>query len=84
MVVKLTKLKELEDALHPNNIEKGFETVINIEDNSFHKPTIGERFTLVGYYNWFSTSMVQEIIDENTFKTCNSIYKWEIINIEED
>ena len=84
MIIKLTKIKELPNALHSNNIEEGYETIIDINDDSFRRPAIGERFTLVGYKRWFSTSEVQEIIDENTFKTWNSIYKWEIKNIEED
>jgi len=84
MIIKLTKLKELPNALHPNNIEEGHETIIDIDDNSFYAPIIGEKFTLIGYNRYFSTSEVQEIINENTFKTYNSIYHWEILNIEED
>ncbi len=75
MKVKLTKLSELEDALHPNNIETGYTTIRNINEIYFKPPTLGERF----YIGDFSTSGVQEIIDDNTFKTYSSIYKWEII-----
>lgn len=73
--VKLTKIKELEDALHPNNIEVGYETIRDVNSKYFEKPKIGERF----FVGTFSTSGVQEIIDENTFRTYSSIYKWEIL-----
>lgn len=71
--IKITKLKELPDALHPNNIQEGFEKV----GIMLKEPTIGERFYVGG--SW-STSGVQEIIDSNTFKTYSSIYKWEVID----
>ena len=76
MKIKLTKIKELEDALNPHNIEEGFEKTFEIPDDFFRIPTIGNRF-------WASTwwsSGVQEIIDNNTFKTYSSIYRWEIID----
>lgn len=69
--VKITKISELPDALHPNNIQEGFSKVGFIE----HEPIVGERFNVGS----FSTSGVQEIIDSNTFKTYSSIYRWEII-----
>jgi hypothetical protein len=84
MIVRLRKLSELEEALHPNNIEEGFITEIDLGDHPFNPPTVGERFTLIGYMRWFSTSMVTEIIDEKTFKTLNSIYQWEVVDLEED
>ena len=75
MKVKLTKLEELKDALHPNNIEVGFETIRSVNKEDFEEPQVGRRFNLRGY----STSGVQEIIDKNTFRTYSSIYKWEIV-----
>lgn len=76
MKIKLKKIKELPDALHPNNITEGFEEIFEIPQQLFKEPTIGERF-------WascsFSTSGVCEIINEKTFKTYSSIYEWEII-----
>jgi hypothetical protein len=84
MIVKLKKLTELADAIHPNNIDEGFETIIDLGDHPFNPPTVGERFTLIGYMRWFSTSIVTEIIDKKTFKTLNSIYQWEVIDFEED
>jgi hypothetical protein len=66
--ITLTKIKELEDATHPFNIEEGYSR----RGELISEPEIGQRF-YVGW-NW-STSPVREIIDENTFKTLNSIYK---------
>jgi hypothetical protein len=45
-------------------------------------PIIGERFELIGYadernMHGISTSPVTKIIDENTFETMNSVYRYE-------
>lgn len=74
--IKITKVQELPDALHPNNVEEGYTNSWVVDKKSFREPTLGERFN-IGY---FSTSGVQEIIDSNTFRTYSSIYKWEIIS----
>lgn len=74
--VKITKLQELPDALHPNNIEEGYTNSWFVDKASFEKPTLGQRFNIGS----FSTSGVQEIIDDNTFRTFSSIYSWEIID----
>lgn len=76
MKIRLKKIKELEDALHPNNVKEGFEQTFEIADNWFRPPTIGERFWASLFW---STSGVQEIIDDKTFRTYSSIYEWEII-----
>lgn len=76
MRVKLIKLEELTNALNPNNIATGFEIIAEIQDEHFKLPTLGRRFNV----SLFSTSGVQEIIDNNTFKTYSSIYHWEIIS----
>ena len=76
MKVKLTKLAELEDALHPNNIETGYKAILEVDEKYFEEPQIGRRFNVGS----FSTSGVQEIIDKNTFKTYSSIYRWEVIS----
>ena len=73
--IRITKVTELNNALVPNNISEG--SVHTGEMSQI--PTIGERFTIYGEQNFFSTSVVQSIIDSNTFKTCNSIYRWEKI-----
>ena len=37
MRVKLTKVSELGDALHPNNIETGFEKIVDVDERySWH------------------------------------------------
>lgn len=70
--IRLTKLKEVENPRHPNNIPEG-----EVHEGIYlNDPVIGERF----YCGWgWSTSKVVEVIDSNTFKTLNSIYKWEFI-----
>ncbi len=70
--VKLTKLKEADNPLHPNDIEVGYEK----HGIMYEEPVVGQHFNL--FPNW-RTSRVQEIIDENTFRTFNSIYKIEKI-----
>lgn len=72
MKIKLVKLNELPDAKHPNNIEVGRA----VEGEFIDKPCVGRCF-YVGYF--WRTSAVQEIIDDYTFKTHNSIYKWSVI-----
>lgn len=81
-LVKITKIKDLRfKGRHPNYINEG----------SIHigvwvrNPKVNERF-FIDYYNFqyhnrgFITSLVEEILDENTFKTTNSIYQWELIS----
>ena len=85
MIAKIIKLSESENPIHPNNIPTG-----DVHMGIFYsEPKIGERFNL-GALSFkekrrgFSTSAVQEIIDDSTFKTYNSIYKWELIEDEEE
>lgn len=71
--VKLIKIEELETAEVPNNIEVGYEK----EDYMIQEPMVGNTFYLYKsklHPSWI-TSTVTEIIDKNTFKTLNSIYK---------
>lgn len=79
MKIKIVKLKELEDAVHPNNIEEGSERVRKMPDDMFRKPEAGLMF----WAGTFRSSTVQEVIDDNTFKTQNSIYHWEILPEDE-
>lgn len=72
MKIRLTKISELPDAIWKMNIEEGFVK----EGELVAEPKVGEPF-YVG--NGWRTSYVKEIIDQNTFKTCNSIYRWQII-----
>lgn len=69
MKIILEKISELPDAMHPNNIEVGHLQTGEL----ISEPEVGKCFW-VGYF--WRTSIVKEIIDENTFKTCNSIYRW--------
>jgi len=80
-IIKLTKIKDLRfNNNHPNDINEG----------SIHiglwvrNPKIEERFFIDFYSHQYHqrglvTSVVEKIIDENTFQTKNSIYKWELI-----
>ena len=75
MKVRIVKLKELENALHPNNIAEGFDRTYDVNKDYFEASQLDRRFNI----GQFSTSGVQEIIDENTFKTYSSIYRWEVL-----
>jgi hypothetical protein len=71
MEVILTKVKELEDALVPNNIPERY----NRKGTLLSEPKIGECVVInPGKLSQFNTSTVLEILDDNTFKTYNSIY----------
>jgi len=72
--IKLTKLKEVDDSTVPNNIEEGHIHEGYTYRKGFKEPTVGSAFYLLDFH----TSVVTEIIDDNTFKTLNSIYKWEV------
>ncbi len=84
MKVIIRKLSESENPKHPKNIETGA-----IYKGSFTAfPCLGERFCIGGIsqeYNerGFSTSLVQEILSQDTFRTFNSIYHFTIINGEQ-
>lgn len=77
----LTKVSELKDALHPNNIAEGWLRIGYIKN----EPIVFERFKcyptddVMTSETVFSTSAVQEILPDNHFKTLSSIYKWEEI-----
>ena len=83
--IKLTKLRESTNPLHPNNIPEG-ENRIGTAD---YMPKVGSGFLLnfvtskngikVQAGSFFYTSNVVEIIDDTTFRTLNSIYKIEIL-----
>ena len=68
MKIRLEKIEELQNAVTKNNIPVGFTT----EGEMFTKPQVGKQF-LVGHE--LRTSIVEEILNDNTFKTRNSIYK---------
>lgn len=69
--VILTKLRESENPLHPNNIAEG-----DVKKGYWEAdPKVGECFEIGGYWH---TSTVQEILSTDTFRTHNSIYHWKI------
>lgn len=77
MIIKITKIKRVGE----NNSYFGDSAPFHI-GHFTKEPEIGERFNLIGLSNdngerGISTSVVQKIIDENTFETLNSIYHWE-------
>jgi len=86
--IRITKIKELEDAEYPNNKPVG-ETHVGYVRKNLLIPKIGTQYNLesiiekndlsihAGY--WFMTSMVTEIINSRTFKTLNSVYKIELL-----
>lgn len=73
--IRLEKLEELPDAEHPGNIKVGFLRVGLIP----REPEVGECFWLLTEQKApsFRTSTVTEIIDKDTFRTVNSIYRIE-------
>lgn len=79
MKIEITKLTELPDALHPNNIPEGYKEVFKMDYSPFKEPEVGERFWPC---SWWSTSGVQEVINENTFRTYSSIYMWRMVEDE--
>jgi len=82
MIIRITKIKELDDALHKGNIEEGFvKEIVVPKEFKRNRPEVGERFPI--WAHW-STSAVQEIIDDNHFRTYNSIYKWETIKDKDE
>lgn len=83
MKVKITKLRSVENP-HSKNSTFG-------ESADFHLgmfsdyPYVGERFNLYPFSSNYeergiSTSPVTKILDDNTFETLNSVYKWEFLN----
>ncbi len=75
--VRLTKIKEVEKSSN-SSIDVGVSVEGIIADGSVFpkKPTVGLPFVIDTY----RTSMVKEILPENTFRTHNAIYKFEILN----
>ncbi len=72
--IKLIKIEELKDAIVKNNKPEGYS-----KEGMLHwPPVVGESFYLFSDSIMeanLRTSTVTEIIDEDTFKTLNSVYK---------
>lgn len=77
--IKLTKHSELEDAVHPGNIDEGCVVI----GEFMHEPEVGYGFWVRRENDHWRTSVVTEIINDNMFKTLNSIYVWEDVNFEQ-
>lgn len=77
--IKLTKIELGDDNRFPPT-SKGISAPgtfwVGAQSPMTPKPVVGKAF----FISTYKTSLVQEIINENTFKTLNSTYKWEIIN----
>ena len=80
MKIKLVKLQEAENPMYPKNIKEGHVEIREVNEESFKKPEIGKRF----WIGTWSTSQVVEIIDHNTFRTLNSIYRWQYLDMTKD
>lgn len=75
--IKLTKISDdVFNGKHPNDINEGYTKFGFLVE----PPTVGERFKVRGttLTSGLLTSIVTEIIDENTFKTENSTYRIEL------
>lgn len=81
MIIKLTKMEVGEDNRFPPSSEgiatpgqswQGEQSPVTPE------PIVGKSF----FISTYRTSLVQEILTKNTFRTLNSVYKWEIVNQE--
>ena len=70
--IKLYKVSEVDQPVVPNNMPVGYERIGLMTE----LPKVGESFCLPPM---FYTSTVLEIVDAETFKTKNSIYKIEIL-----
>ena len=79
MRIRVTKLEERKDAHHPGNIPEGY-----IKEGLFvDYPQVGKGFFMITDRGGWVTSIVQEIISFNMFKTMNSVYKIEPIEEEQ-
>ena len=76
-LITLTKISELEDAKHPHNIPEGHV----VRGWLMQEPEIGKRFQVNSFW---STSQVTEILENDTFKTLNSLYKLERTLVADD
>lgn len=74
--VKVTKIGEVDNPLHPNNYPIGYERIGTL----LEEPRVGERFNVIGPgMRLWSTSGITKILPDNVFETYSSIYKWEIV-----
>lgn len=74
MEVKLTKIEELEEAQHSNKNIIDFPYI----GEEFKSPKIGECYSVLGMRG-IRTSTITELLEDNKFKTINSIYQIEYL-----
>lgn len=76
-LVRLTKIEELNKSSH-SSIDVGVSVEGKIVEGSVFpkKPTVGLPFVIDTY----RTSLVKEVLSQNTFRTHNAIYKFEFLN----
>lgn len=82
VLYKITKIKSADNPVNENSTfgeSAPYHVGLFIE-----KPIIGKRFNLQGIsgkngYRGISTTAVTVIIDDNTFATLNSVYKYELL-----
>ncbi len=73
--VIIKKIKDLGCSPDPHRKDEGYERIAFLTNQ---KPEVGKEFwipTSKFETTWLKTSTVTEIINENTFKTRNSIYQ---------
>ncbi len=78
MKIKLTKLKMGADNRFPPTsagIPLAGASWEGEQSAECPEPVVGRPFII----STFKTSLVQEILSDNTFSTMNSVYKWEVI-----
>ncbi len=82
MKIRLTKIRALSDnksstysdAIRTQHVWEG-DAVMQKKIYSTLPPVVGKPFIISTY----KTSLIQEVLSENTFRTYNSIYKFEIL-----
>jgi hypothetical protein len=72
MHIKLTKIKENPDGKYSASVAIGKEMI----GDFVGEPVVGKSFVIPGVVK---TSPILEVLDNNTFKTYNSVYRYEFL-----
>lgn len=85
-MIKMKKIKITKIGIQPGGEISTYNS-LNEEQYGYvtDEPKVGERFIVYKYekvtmFDAWSTSIVTEIIDNNTFNTIYSKYRWEYVN----
>lgn len=80
-IVRLTKIGEGVSPKYPVGHPRHIPSNTVAEGKMLRPVAVGQSFYVnhIDSPHHFHTSVVQEILSDNTFRTMNSIYKWEII-----